>query len=385
MVRRHLVLNEAPKANSPKIWNDHNVYILGAGFSRAAGLPLISDFMYQMRDCLSADSGKWGAEPSHAISEVLDFRLAASAAAYRIQINLENIEELFSLISAGNSNLDASMRVAIAATIDRAQERVSHCIAHFTSANSPAFAHPSGWTKSLPPNNRWTVPAYEFFVQSLLGPWNGTQPENTFITFNYDQLLERALDGLGVPFSYGVKTLDSDEKTGNLVRVLKLHGSINWAIPEGKRSEVRAFSSFEEVIKQGLAPQLIPPTWRKDSLSAFSSIWTEAIRSLGRATRIVVIGFSIPPTDQHFRYLLAAGLSNNISLREIVFVDPNIEPLSERARSLFANHEHNASRLRLVKADLRSFCNQGHFDGSVHSIGRPLPPDIQGIDVRSVQ
>ena len=33
-----------------KAYNDHNVYILGAGFAQEAGLPLIKDFMNQMRD-----------------------------------------------------------------------------------------------------------------------------------------------------------------------------------------------------------------------------------------------------------------------------------------------------------------------------------------------
>ena len=31
-------------------YNDHNVYILGAGFAAEAGLPLIKDFMNRMRD-----------------------------------------------------------------------------------------------------------------------------------------------------------------------------------------------------------------------------------------------------------------------------------------------------------------------------------------------
>ena len=34
-----------------------------------------------------------------------------------------------------------------------------------------------------------------------------------------------------------------------------------------------------------------------------------------------MIGYSIPPTDQHFKYLLAAGLQGNISLRDVVFVN----------------------------------------------------------------
>lgn len=37
-------------SQSPKVHNDHNVYILGAGFSVEAGYPVIKDFMNQMRD-----------------------------------------------------------------------------------------------------------------------------------------------------------------------------------------------------------------------------------------------------------------------------------------------------------------------------------------------
>jgi hypothetical protein len=36
-------------ANSP-LENDHNVYILGAGFSVDGGPPLVADFMNAMRD-----------------------------------------------------------------------------------------------------------------------------------------------------------------------------------------------------------------------------------------------------------------------------------------------------------------------------------------------
>jgi hypothetical protein len=34
------------------VFNDHNVYVLGAGFSREAGYPLIADFTMKMRDAL---------------------------------------------------------------------------------------------------------------------------------------------------------------------------------------------------------------------------------------------------------------------------------------------------------------------------------------------
>src|SRR5258708_40256032 len=96
---------------------DHNVYILGAGFSRDAGLPLVNDFLGRMGDCLDSDS----LEPRgrEAIQKVFEFRLKAAAAAYRAKLNVENIEELFSLASAleGGNDSDYIPR-AIAATLD---------------------------------------------------------------------------------------------------------------------------------------------------------------------------------------------------------------------------------------------------------------------------
>ena len=58
---------------------DHNVYILGAGFSRDGGLPLVNDFLERMGDCLESDS--LNAKGREAIQKVFQFRLKAAAAA----------------------------------------------------------------------------------------------------------------------------------------------------------------------------------------------------------------------------------------------------------------------------------------------------------------
>jgi len=47
------------------------------------------------------------------------------------------------------------------------------------------------------------------------------------------------------------------------------------------------------------------------------------VQALKEATRIIIIGFSIPPTDIHFKYLMAAGLQENISLRQIFCINTN--------------------------------------------------------------
>ncbi len=59
-------------------YNDHNVYILGAGFANEAGLPLIKDFMNRMRDAAAWLEAQGGRErEQEAIGRVLEFRLRA--------------------------------------------------------------------------------------------------------------------------------------------------------------------------------------------------------------------------------------------------------------------------------------------------------------------
>lgn len=372
-------------SNSNRLHNNHNVYILGAGFSRLAGLPLIADFMMQMRDALEYHSNQGHQQECQAIEAVLDFRLKASSAAYRVQIDLENIEELFSLASASPSTMEDSIKLAIAATLDFAQATSKKRNAEFRASRS-SIAHKENWnwreTTHYMDSGTWKAPAYEYIVRALLGDWRDSlsHTENSFITFNYDTLLEDALDALNIDYylGFGQRKKEDYPKTVNL---LKLHGSVNWTIPKGYRTKIEVLESYRHVVNSGHVPEIIPPTWKKDSRGAFNDIWNTSLSALSDATRVVVIGFSMPPSDLHFKYLLAAGLKENYSLREIVFVNPEngISLVKERCANLFANQEHNAAKLRFVPSTADAFTGQGTDAQHVHSISRQIPEDIQGL------
>src|SRR5882672_4718704 len=107
-------------------------------------------------------------------------------------------------------------------------------------------------------------------------------------------------------------------------RYLKLHGSVNWAAPH-ESTKLRIYGNYQELLAAKRQVLLVPPTWRKTFSGAISQVWDTAVRALTNATRIVIIGFSIPPTDIHFKYLLAAGLQENISLRKIYCVNTDPE------------------------------------------------------------
>jgi hypothetical protein len=66
--------------------------------------------------------------------------------------------------------------------------------------------------------------------------------------------------------------------------------------------------------------------------------WEAAVSALRTATNVIIMGYSIPPADQHFKYLLGAGLQENVSLRKVFFVNPDAERLADQIFSVFNEH-----------------------------------------------
>lgn len=366
--------------------NNHNVYILGAGFSAARGLPTIKDFMLTMRDAHQWLESQGKKKESEAIAKVLEFRLNAASAAYRVKLDLENIEELFSLASASDRKLTTHIQLAIASTLDFKLQTNPEPKISFQFSNYNADKIPQHWSPIEGSGNESKVvecPAYEYYLKALLGNWNGqnNHNNNTFISFNYDLLIENALDKLSIPYSYG---MDSQQRTSSdSVELLKLHGSVNWGANANNR-KYQIHSSYQDLINENQYPQLVPPTWRKLFTGELRKIWDKSIQSLENATRIIVIGFSMPETDNHFKYLMAAGLQNNISLREIIFVNPDKSHLEQRAKALFSDVHIVGSAspmlpVKIICGSLNSFLLQGLTDYSIGNYGRPIPGEIQNV------
>lgn len=153
--------------------------------------------------------------------------------------------------------------------------------------------------------------------------------KNTIITFNYDTVLEEALFNIGIPVEYGFQldrviydgSWEQAQKEGKeKLKILKIHGSVNWFQREREVPELTICRDYDSGRHLGRV-FLIPPTWRKDFSGPLGDVWAEAIKSIRDATRIIFLGFSFPDTDAHVKYLMAAGLQENISLRNIYCVN----------------------------------------------------------------
>ena len=121
-------------------------------------------------------------------------------------------------------------------------------------------------------------------------------------------------------------------------RLLELHGSINWSSarqPRVKSGTVTSSGSPRirvvrnprtAIDREDCYPVLAPPSWNKSSMNdVFSHLWCQAIECLRKAERVWIIGYSMPKSDPHFKYLLSAGLLGNHVLQKLTIVDPSLE------------------------------------------------------------
>ena len=324
----------------PEFHADHNVYILGAGYSAAAGLPLMSNFLQKMREFRS---GLDASDPRSApIDAVLRMNLEAGKAARRINLDLDNIEVLLSL-SASSDPIKPDKTLspyllpiniiakAISATLEHYQDR-------YRSDSNAESINAADRSYGL----------YDYMALVMAGKLgklaSNTKQRNTIITFNYDTLVEQSLEAHNIQYTYGLHLRNAKHLSGHvaedladdgIVRILKLHGSINLCA----HSVYDRYSSM--TLERGpdgkeQTPLILPPWWKKDPAKELQAVWLKSLDRLKTATRIISIGYSCPPGDPYIKYLLASGLQDNISLSSVYVV--NIDPAAQpTTRSLFTD------------------------------------------------
>jgi NAD-dependent SIR2 family protein deacetylase len=327
------------------------VIILGAGASKDAGAPVMNDFLDDAERFLL--SGELEGEDRQAFEAV--FRGIASlqriyAKSYLELRNLEAVFAAFEMAELLNIHLDSpelpgklltdSIRRLIVVTLEK-------------SIRFPVS------DRNIKPTH-----SYGHLAQAIYVAREQQAADITIITFNYDIALDFALHYHNVGYEY---CLDSAVQT-NVLRLLKLHGSLNWVhCPDCNEpfhwswKELKESPHFQELFRGLLTnkpstvempvaswlqhlnrncgkcgkvlalpqPVIVPPTWSKGEYHRhLQLVWQQAASALSEANSIVVSGYSLPETDHFFRYLFALGSISDTRLKRFVVLDPNIEKVS---------------------------------------------------------
>ena len=290
------------------------VYILGAGFSRPLGLPLMSDFYEKSMDLYRTTPDHY----SH-FKTLFDWRDTLVKAERYYETDPFNIEEVLSFLEV-NGFLEGKKGNEIFVRY------IKDVIEYYTPRIEPYPGRvPSNWKDFVFGKDRkemkfkWNP--FGFFVGSLLGLsfreemknveglntrvlhcdfQKTSAPHYSVITFNYDCVLEIICDFINsnyvtkspVKFS---ETVDSTTNSNSIPLLAKLHGTI----------------------KTG---NIIPPTWSKNLHKEIVPVWQSAYDVLIKANQIRFIGYSLPATDYYSRYLFISAAAKAPHLKSIDFL-----------------------------------------------------------------
>jgi hypothetical protein len=177
------------------------------------------------------------------------------------------------------------------------------------------------------------------WLDPLVRYWQDTSA--TVITFNYDVLVEVAwiqIYGDVWWYLYSVPMTPAASRAGTVwggdlpetgLKLLKLHGSLNWYysgitsppgdvlydLGVGGGWQVGgADARYDSSLVADREPCIVPPAATKSPYygnRTLHALWQQAAQALRDADEVVVMGFSLPPSDQLVSAMLASELRDD--------------------------------------------------------------------------
>ena len=220
-----------------------DVYILGAGFSKDAGAPLVHDFLDRAREFFDDPDSALDLQERQQFEQVFKFKREIAKAREKFRIDLDNVEQLFGLVemsqrlgSVSPATRDATvyliaktLQLALANSSQRPQVGMSLMPGYAAQASFLGYVR-----RGASGGDTFDTDIYTHFALLLSGKYDDQKKSNTVITFNYDLVLDDALTRVDAKPGYELADAVYDELNDNntVVPLLKLHGSTNWAICE---------------------------------------------------------------------------------------------------------------------------------------------------------
>jgi len=171
------------------------------------------------------------------------------------------------------------------------------------------------------------------------------------ITTNFDIWIERGMRYRTMPrrkrfgFNYGIpgellrgqpgfpvaEELHPTHVTG-AIPLLKLHGSISWAVEQRKLIK---YTDCRPAMRGDAA--IVPPVHEKEIPGWLSPMWDAARTALSAAEQWIVVGYSLPEYDTEIRRLLASSAGSRKLTVDVFDLHP--APVAARLSSLLPQAE----------------------------------------------
>lgn len=319
-------------------------YILGAGFSYPANMPMQKDLLSSILNFNPDITNKNAIQLSSSKRKLKNF---LSIFGNENLNDIDVIEDLFTILDKAYLNEENFQQYTwhdlydvrkglidlIIATIDDFQFKISN------------------------------IEAYKKFINYLTSSKNILDIEHSLIILNWDTLFEtfflKNTNEILIDYCFYTYGL-TNEHTPHIhlkpsgkknLKVLKLHGSINWLecsncgriyvdnINNIAKEKIKCrFCNINENTNYDLQPLIITPTLLKQLNSLhIKSTWSNAFIELQEADEIIFIGYSLPKADFELMYLLKKSLYYYDKIKVVLAPADENSIIHKRYKSLFGD------------------------------------------------
>jgi hypothetical protein len=306
--------------------NEKIVYILGAGMSVPAGVPSQNDIMSK---CL---------EDADFYNKVKgfyrEFYLLTSTNLTRPAMAKIPLEDIFSL-------LDRSIKSA--------HKYKNFTVTNFIEIENIFMTKIASYLETINVNNDYILEFVKNIITARIDVGQSCD-KISIISMNWDNLMDNAIksfenlenqDKVGIDYCmYDYMYEDQNSKSYipsthkkvkgyNNIKLIKLHGSINWNICYACN---KVYINHKIINTQGrcnscdveLEKFMLSPTFMKEfQANHIKNIWHNALIDISEATKIIFIGYSLPLSDFEFKIMLSKAINrkNKVNIKVIDFLN----------------------------------------------------------------
>jgi hypothetical protein len=297
-----------------------HVIVLGAGASKVDGAPLQFDLL---REYFLSEKSSLETPMKAELQSFFQAFYGIDTGLVDGNTEFPTFEEVLGTLELALAR-NENFRVSEQAAHDWDQRRIQECRSHVVALICSILARKLG---SGPGSSGvW----HDRLVQNI----PRTESNTSFISFNYDLLIDNALAAGNYTVDYGTVFANPIQEIGARIGLYKLHGSLNWlrcpicgaltntgdikgaSYPTEQRPRCRTVNC-----NAATTPIVIPPTFFK-VMSDFhlQQVWHVTEQTIAAADRIYFCGYSLPDADMHIRYLLKRAEVNRGRTPEVFVI-----------------------------------------------------------------
>lgn len=296
-------------------------WIIGSGFSRPLGLPLLDQLLTEesarrLCDVYDLEATTAEAITAHERNSGLDplaVRIARLMQAGKETKQWQDAEGfLEALDDLGELHAERAFRAWVS-------RKANHCEGVDTKRLRTTAFHLLAAEVSLPLKgytvDRERMAPYVAWARDL-------QPDDVVISFNYDRAVEIASQGtVAVPTPDTLPEVKARQAAAakRAPLLLKLHGSVDWTVVSDQNNVIVPASDPEHAVTAPLESIALatPGRSKRDMAHAgkFKALWDEAGVALRNASVVVFVGYRMPPSDAYAKQFIIQELRKNAEQR----------------------------------------------------------------------